>query len=156
MFIYECWQKKLKSTKFTVKYEKKIEELTMQCQRKTDECYEAWMSLTTANEQLEKVRMELDNRLFQTYSLGKLTNSVYWILVFKKQSLLFYPNRKRICGWRTFAKDITKICYNYILRSVTVLSQNSTSKMQIMPNSHIGKSPYQWPWISIMRKVIVG
>ncbi|CBI14829.3 unnamed protein product, partial [Vitis vinifera] len=62
-------QKKLKQTKFTVKYEKKIEDLTMQCQRKTDECYEAWMSLTAANEQLEKVRMELDNKLFQTYSL---------------------------------------------------------------------------------------
>ncbi|KAJ9670289.1 hypothetical protein PVL29_026684 [Vitis rotundifolia] len=64
-------QKKLKQTKFTVKYEKKIEELTMQCQRKTDECYEAWMSLTAANEQLEKVRMELDNKLFQTYSLDQ-------------------------------------------------------------------------------------
>ncbi|RVW57345.1 Kinesin-like protein KIN-14R [Vitis vinifera] len=64
-------QKKLKQTKFTVKYEKKIEDLTMQCQRKTDECYEAWMSLTAANEQLEKVRMELDNKLFQTYSLDQ-------------------------------------------------------------------------------------
>ena len=42
------------------KREKKIQELTTQCQRKTDECYQAWMSLTAANEQLEKVRMELD------------------------------------------------------------------------------------------------
>ncbi|KAK9284924.1 hypothetical protein L1049_024105 [Liquidambar formosana] len=64
-------QKKLMQTKSTAKYEKKIEELRMQCQRKTDECYQAWMSLTAANEQLEKVRMDLDNRLFQTYSLDQ-------------------------------------------------------------------------------------
>ncbi|KAL9245622.1 hypothetical protein vseg_019249 [Gypsophila vaccaria] len=54
--------------KLTAKYEKRIDELSQQCQRKTDECYQAWMSLTAANEQLEKVRMELDNSLFKTYS----------------------------------------------------------------------------------------
>lgn len=57
--------------KSTIKYEKKIEELTEQCQRKTKECYEAWMSLTTANEQLDQVRMELDNVTFKTLTLGK-------------------------------------------------------------------------------------
>ncbi|KAF5454378.1 hypothetical protein F2P56_024049 [Juglans regia] len=61
-------QKKLLETKSTMKYEQKIEELTMQCQRKTKECYEAWMSLTAANEQLDKVRMELDNVMFNTLS----------------------------------------------------------------------------------------
>lgn len=55
-----------------MKYEKKIEELTMQCQRKTKECYEAWMSLTAANEQLDKVRMELDNVMFNTLSKGEI------------------------------------------------------------------------------------
>ncbi|XP_057962155.1 kinesin-like protein KIN-14R [Malania oleifera] len=64
-------QKKHMQTKATVKFEKKINELTMQCQHKTDECYEAWMCLNEANEQLEKVRMELDNKLFQTYSLDQ-------------------------------------------------------------------------------------
>ncbi|XP_062145480.1 kinesin-like protein KIN-14R [Alnus glutinosa] len=64
-------QKKLMQTKSTIKYEKKIEELTMQCQRKKKECYEAWMSLTAANEQLEKVRMELDNVTFKTLSLDQ-------------------------------------------------------------------------------------
>lgn len=59
-------------TKSTIKYEKKIEELTMQCQGKKKECYEAWMSLTAANEQLDKVRMELDNATFKTLSLGEL------------------------------------------------------------------------------------
>lgn len=55
----------------TVKYEKKIEELKTQCQLKTDECHEAWMSLTAASEQLEKVRMELDNKFLQNLYLGK-------------------------------------------------------------------------------------
>lgn len=61
--------------KFTSKYEKKIEELTTQCQLKIEECYEAWMSLAAANEQLYKVRMELDNNFFQTHSLGKRNQS---------------------------------------------------------------------------------
>lgn len=61
-------QKKWMQTKAIVKYEKRIQELTLQCQQKTDECYEAWMSLNATNEQMEKVRMELDNRRFQAYS----------------------------------------------------------------------------------------
>ncbi|PON40942.1 Kinesin-like protein [Parasponia andersonii] len=61
-------QMKIMHTKSTAKYEKKIQELTIQCQLKAKECYEAWMSLTTANEQLDKVRMELDNMTFKTLS----------------------------------------------------------------------------------------
>lgn len=57
--------------KSTVKYEKKIQELKNLCQLKTDECYEAWMSLTTSNEQLEEVRVELDNKFIQNLNLGK-------------------------------------------------------------------------------------
>ncbi|KAK1410627.1 hypothetical protein QVD17_37164 [Tagetes erecta] len=64
-------QKKIMRKKSVEKYEKKIQELTSQCQRKTEECYQAWMSLTSANTQLEKVRMELDNKLFQTSSLDQ-------------------------------------------------------------------------------------
>ncbi|KAE8704075.1 Kinesin-like protein KIFC3 [Hibiscus syriacus] len=64
-------QMKLMRTKATDKYEKKIQELTTQCQLKTHECHEAWMSLTAANEQLEKVRMELDNKIFQTRTLDE-------------------------------------------------------------------------------------
>ncbi|CAA7387648.1 unnamed protein product [Spirodela intermedia] len=52
-----------------VKYERKIQELESLCKLKTDECYEAWMSLTDANEQLEKLKMELDTRFFQSDSL---------------------------------------------------------------------------------------
>ncbi|XP_057492870.1 kinesin-like protein KIN-14R [Actinidia eriantha] len=65
-------QKKAMRMKSTVNYEKKIQELSTQCQQKTDECYQAWMSLTAANEQLEKVRMDLDNKMFQTYSLDQI------------------------------------------------------------------------------------
>ncbi|XP_017604961.1 kinesin-like protein KIN-14R [Gossypium arboreum] len=63
--------KKHMKMKSTVKYEKKIEELKNLCQLKTDECYEAWMSLTTSNEQLENVRMELDNKFFQNLNLDR-------------------------------------------------------------------------------------
>lgn len=59
-------------TNSLARYEKKIEELKAQCQLKTDECHEAWMSLTAANEELEKIRMELDNRFFRNMQLGKM------------------------------------------------------------------------------------
>lgn len=57
--------------KFTEKYEKDIKELSLLCKRKTDECYEAWMSLNATNEKLEKVRMDLDNRTFEKRNLGE-------------------------------------------------------------------------------------
>ncbi|CAL9757073.1 unnamed protein product [Musa acuminata subsp. burmannicoides] len=50
-------------------YEKKIQELTSECKMKSDECYEAWMSLTDANEQLRRLNIELDNKLFQNETL---------------------------------------------------------------------------------------
>ncbi|KAM5577000.1 kinesin-like protein KIN-14R [Rosa sericea] len=61
-------QKKLMQKKSTAKYEKKIQELNTRCELKAKECYEAWMSLTVANEQLDKVRMELDNTAFKNLS----------------------------------------------------------------------------------------
>ncbi|KAL1833550.1 hypothetical protein ACET3Z_003201 [Daucus carota] len=64
-------QLKVLGMKSTAKYEKKIQDLSSQCQVKADECYQAWMSLAAANDQLEKVKMELDNKLFQTYSLDQ-------------------------------------------------------------------------------------
>lgn len=64
-------QDKLMRMKSIAKCEKRIKELKIQCQLKTDECYEAWMSLTAANDQLEKVRMGLDNKCFQNLCLGK-------------------------------------------------------------------------------------
>ncbi|KAH9756121.1 kinesin-like protein KIN-14R [Citrus sinensis] len=64
-------QDKLMRMKSMAKCEKRIKELKIQCQLKTDECYEAWMSLTAANDQLEKVRMGLDNKCFQNLCLDQ-------------------------------------------------------------------------------------
>ncbi|KAJ6337684.1 hypothetical protein OIU76_007377 [Salix suchowensis] len=64
-------QNRVTRTNSLAKYEKKIEELKAQCQLKTDECHEAWMSLTAANEELEKIRMELDNRFFSNMQLDQ-------------------------------------------------------------------------------------
>lgn len=81
--------------KATEKYEKKIEELNKQFQLKTNECHEAWMSLTAANEQLEKVRMELDNKAFQTLTLGNDDDMFFdncfmgWISLDGQQVTLF-------------------------------------------------------------------
>lgn len=61
---------KVMQTKSTAKYENKIKELSMQCELKTKECYEAWMSLTSTNEQLEKVQMELDKLAFRSLTTG--------------------------------------------------------------------------------------
>ncbi|KAF2620267.1 hypothetical protein F2Q68_00042073, partial [Brassica cretica] len=64
-------RKKLMRAKAHEKYEKKIEELSERYQHKSNECHEAWMSLTSANEQLEKVMMELDNKMYEARSLDQ-------------------------------------------------------------------------------------
>ncbi|VFQ99663.1 unnamed protein product [Cuscuta campestris] len=64
-------QKKAMRLQSTAKFEKQIEDLSEQLQRKTKECYQSWISWSAANRELEKVRMELDNKTFQTYSLDK-------------------------------------------------------------------------------------
>lgn len=64
-------RKRLMRAKAHEKYEKKIEELSERYQHKSNECHEAWMSLTSANEQLEKVMMELDNKMFEARSLDQ-------------------------------------------------------------------------------------
>ncbi|KAB2616976.1 kinesin-II 95 kDa subunit-like [Pyrus ussuriensis x Pyrus communis] len=62
-------QDKYMRLEFTTKYEKKIEDLKRQFQLKTDECHEAWMSLTSANKQLQNITMELDNKLYESHCL---------------------------------------------------------------------------------------
>ncbi|XP_047959009.1 kinesin-like protein KIN-14R [Salvia hispanica] len=68
---YPSPQKKAIRTKSVAKYEKDIQELKDTLKQKTDECYQSWMSWSATNEQLQKVRMDLDNKTFQTYSLDK-------------------------------------------------------------------------------------
>ncbi|KAI3699199.1 hypothetical protein L2E82_43323 [Cichorium intybus] len=64
-------QKKRMRKESVEKYEKKIQELTGQCQSKTEECYQAWMDLTAATEQLEKFQIELDNKFFESCSVDQ-------------------------------------------------------------------------------------
>ncbi|XP_031481907.1 kinesin-like protein KIN-14R [Nymphaea colorata] len=47
------------------KLEKKNQELVNQYKLKTDECYEAWMMLSEANDKLEKLQIELEKKTFQ-------------------------------------------------------------------------------------------
>ncbi|KAK4393940.1 Kinesin-like protein KIN-14R [Sesamum angolense] len=68
---YPSAQKKVLQAKTIAKYEKNIQELKDMLQRKSDECYQSWMSWTAANEQLQKVRMDLDKKTFRTYSLDQ-------------------------------------------------------------------------------------
>ncbi|XP_057783910.1 kinesin-like protein KIN-14R [Salvia miltiorrhiza] len=68
---YPSPQKKALRTKSVAKYEKDIQDLKDTLKKKTDECYQSWMSWSAANEQLQKVRMDLDNKTFQTYSLDQ-------------------------------------------------------------------------------------
>ncbi|KAL6012652.1 hypothetical protein ACLOJK_003141 [Asimina triloba] len=64
-------QNRARTVKEIKKYEKKIEELTNQCQLKSDECHEAWMSLSDANDQLETLRMEHDSKLYRAELLDR-------------------------------------------------------------------------------------
>ncbi|GAU23303.1 hypothetical protein TSUD_237570 [Trifolium subterraneum] len=59
-------QMKVMQTKSTAKYENKIKELTVQCELKAKECYEAWTSLTETSRKMEKVQMELDQVTFKS------------------------------------------------------------------------------------------
>ncbi|XP_076916445.1 kinesin-like protein KIN-14R [Bidens hawaiensis] len=95
-------QKKVMRKKAVEKYEKRIQELTSQCQRKTEECYQAWMSLTAANEQLEKVRMELDNKFFQTSSLDQKMEKQSEML---REISSRYEHDKKV--WEAAVKDLS-------------------------------------------------
>ncbi|KAG9440162.1 hypothetical protein H6P81_020327 [Aristolochia fimbriata] len=94
-------QSSMRCTKDMVKYEKKIEELNAEIQQKTNECYEAWMSLTAANNQLEKVRMELDTKLFQADSLDRTVETQAKQL---RHISSKYENDKRL--WAGALKDL--------------------------------------------------
>ncbi|XP_023766997.1 kinesin-like protein KIN-14R [Lactuca sativa] len=104
-------QKKRMRKESVEQYEKRIQELTSQCQNKSDECYQAWMDLTATNEQLEKVRMELDNKFFESCSFDQ---------TMEKQSEKIkdissrYEHEKKI--WSTAVKELSD--------KITVLKQD--------------------------------
>ncbi|KAI5436109.1 variant 2, Kinesin-like protein KIN-14R [Lathyrus oleraceus] len=59
-------QIKVLQTKSTARYQNKIKELTMQCELKANECYEAWTSLTETSRKMEEVQTELDQVTFMS------------------------------------------------------------------------------------------
>ncbi|ONK73657.1 uncharacterized protein A4U43_C04F33910 [Asparagus officinalis] len=65
-------QNRNRNMKFIAKYEKQIQDLNYQCKLKSDECYQAWVSLHAANDELEKLKMDHDNKLFQAETLEQI------------------------------------------------------------------------------------
>ncbi|XP_048533081.1 kinesin-like protein KIN-14E isoform X1 [Triticum urartu] len=55
-----------RTAKLISKYEKQIEELTSQCSIKSDECSMAWSLVETTNQELDRLKMELHQKLVQT------------------------------------------------------------------------------------------
>ncbi|KAI3524107.1 hypothetical protein L1887_02759 [Cichorium endivia] len=104
-------QKKRMRKESVEKYEKMIQELTSQCQSKTEECYQAWMDLTAATEQLEKFQMELDNKFFESCSfdqtMEKQTEKI-------REISSRYEHEKKI--WEAAIKELTD--------KITVLKQD--------------------------------
>uniref|UniRef100_A0A0E0K7U2 Kinesin-like protein n=1 Tax=Oryza punctata TaxID=4537 RepID=A0A0E0K7U2_ORYPU len=55
-----------RTSKLISKYEKQIEELTNQCNMKSDECYMAWSSVESTNQELERLKIELHQKVMQS------------------------------------------------------------------------------------------
>ncbi|MBC2899365.1 hypothetical protein CFC21_112208 [Triticum aestivum] len=55
-----------RTAKLISKYEKQIEELTSQCNIKSDECSMAWSLVESTNQELDRLKMELHQKLVQT------------------------------------------------------------------------------------------
>ena len=60
-----------RTAKLISKYEKQIEELTSQCNIKSDECSMAWSLVESTNQELDRLKMELHQKLVQTDNFGK-------------------------------------------------------------------------------------
>lgn len=59
-----------RTSKLISKYEKQIEELTSQCTMKSNECYMAWSSVASSNEELNRLKIELHRKGAEMDSLG--------------------------------------------------------------------------------------
>ncbi|WOL05676.1 kinesin-like protein KIFC3 isoform X1 [Canna indica] len=68
-FIFVLQMQNKFQTRNIAQYEKKIKELSSEYKSKSDECYEAWMSLADANQKLQKLTMELDMKIFENEKL---------------------------------------------------------------------------------------
>uniref|UniRef100_A0A0E0CU29 Kinesin motor domain-containing protein n=1 Tax=Oryza meridionalis TaxID=40149 RepID=A0A0E0CU29_9ORYZ len=63
-----------RTSKLISKYEKQIEELTNQCNMKSDECYMAWSSVESANQELERLKIELHQKVLQSDNIEQVVD----------------------------------------------------------------------------------
>ncbi|KAL5209895.1 hypothetical protein ABZP36_005518 [Zizania latifolia] len=61
-----------RTSKLISKYEKQIEELTIQCNMRSDECYMAWSSVETTNQELERLKIELHQKVVQSDNIEQV------------------------------------------------------------------------------------
>ncbi|KAF0916152.1 hypothetical protein E2562_000749 [Oryza meyeriana var. granulata] len=61
-----------RTSKLISKYEKQIEELTNQCNMKSDECYMAWSSVESTNQELERLKIELHQNFVQSDNIEQV------------------------------------------------------------------------------------
>ncbi|XP_052149349.1 kinesin-like protein KIN-14E isoform X2 [Oryza glaberrima] len=61
-----------RTSKLISKYEKQIEELTNQCNMKSDECYMAWSSVESTNQELERLKIELHQKVMQSDNIEQV------------------------------------------------------------------------------------
>jgi kinesin family protein C2/C3 len=66
--VYKKLQKR--TAKLISKYEKQIEELTGQCNMKSDECSMAWSLVESTNQELDRLKIELHQKLVQSDTFG--------------------------------------------------------------------------------------
>ncbi|XP_040378751.1 kinesin-like protein KIN-14E [Oryza brachyantha] len=64
-----------RTSKLISKYEKQIEELTNQCNMKSDECYMAWSSVESTNQELERLKIELHQKVVRSDNIEQVLDS---------------------------------------------------------------------------------
>ncbi|KAG0473233.1 hypothetical protein HPP92_015090 [Vanilla planifolia] len=96
-------QNRARNARFLTKYEKQVQELTIQCKLLSDECHEAWMSQKATYDQLEELRMEQNTKLFQKENLELTLESQMEQL---RNVTEMYEHHKR--KWAAFMTDIEK------------------------------------------------
>ncbi|KAG0474949.1 hypothetical protein HPP92_014635 [Vanilla planifolia] len=96
-------QNRARNARFLTKYEKQVQELTIQCKLLSDECHEAWMSQKATYDQLEELRMEQNTKLFQKENLELTLESQMEQL---RNVTKMYEHHKR--KWAAFMTDIEK------------------------------------------------
>ncbi|KAM0896676.1 hypothetical protein ACQ4PT_023046 [Festuca glaucescens] len=64
-----------RTAKLISKYEKQIEELTGQCNMKSDECSMAWSLVESTNQELDRLKIELHQKLVQSDSFEQVLDT---------------------------------------------------------------------------------